>query len=187
MKNTAAGWGAARNYRVFIWERFAGIRGTRGLAAGTWGDLRGLMQIADLTSRNMAAPRLDRRRAAEPVRRTSSAALRRRFRRALEKGQSTDSRGDVSRETIVISFCFSRNDSSFRPETRPSPLYCVILRSLRRRISARGEWVGLEIGRFFASLRMTSWRRNGTCSSRNSVKKFHVKQFLIPNLPATNN
>ncbi|MBQ3954710.1 MAG: hypothetical protein II680_02385, partial [Clostridia bacterium] len=74
MKNTAAGWGAARNYQVFIWERFAGMDGTRGLAAGTWGDLRGLMQIADLTSRNMAATRLDRRRAAEPVRRTSSAA-----------------------------------------------------------------------------------------------------------------
>ena len=70
MKNTAAGWGAARNYRVFIWERFAGMDGTRGLAAGTWGDLRGLMQIADLKSRNMAATRLGRRRAAEPVRRT---------------------------------------------------------------------------------------------------------------------
>ncbi len=35
-------------------------------------------------------------------------------------------------------------------EIRPSPLFFVILRSLRRRISARGGWVGLEAGRFFA-------------------------------------
>ena len=76
----------------------------------------------------------------------------------------------------MISFCFSRNDSSFRPETRPSPLYCVILRSLRRRISARGGWVGLEAGRFFASLRMTTWRRNETYSGRFFGRMFHVKQ-----------
>jgi len=35
---------------------------------------RALLQIADLTSRNMAATRLDRRRAVEPVRRINPAA-----------------------------------------------------------------------------------------------------------------
>ena len=49
----------------------------RSFEAGEWGDLRELLQIADLTSRNMAATRIDRRRAVEPVRRINPAALRR--------------------------------------------------------------------------------------------------------------
>ena len=73
-------------FLFYEWERiarFAGIRKTRGLEAETGSGLRASFQIADGMSRNMKTTRLDRRSAVEPVRRTSSAALRRRFRRAF--------------------------------------------------------------------------------------------------------
>ena len=42
---SASGRRAVRDFRFFVWERFAGMEGTRVFSAGTWSDLRGLLQI----------------------------------------------------------------------------------------------------------------------------------------------
>ena len=89
----------------------------------------------------------------------------------IEKGQSAGSRDDVSRETIVISFCFPETILHSNRKPRPSPLFFVILRSLRRRISARGGWVGLEAGRFFADSTTASVRTTVSVRQNDNVKR----------------
>ena len=46
-----------RDFRVFIWERFAGMEGTRGFEAVTGSDPRGPRQSADLTGETLGQPR----------------------------------------------------------------------------------------------------------------------------------
>ena len=81
-----------------------------------WGDARAFsrrmgrfpraLTDSDMTSRNMETPSHGLRSCSRNMRR-QVCGLRQRFRRALEEGQSAGGRDDVSRETIVISFCFS--------------------------------------------------------------------------------
>jgi len=52
-------------FMFFIWERFAGIRKTRRLESKTGSASSRAFADSEMTSRNMAATRLDRRRAAE--------------------------------------------------------------------------------------------------------------------------
>ncbi|MBQ3862113.1 MAG: hypothetical protein II779_16435, partial [Clostridia bacterium] len=49
-------------------------------------------------------------------------------------------------------------------------LFFVILRSLRRRISARGGWVGLEVGRFFADSTTVSVRTTALVRQNDNVR-----------------
>ena len=112
------------------------------------------------TSRRMEPTTLDRRTCSRNMRR-QVCGLRRRFRRALEEGQSAADRGDVSRETFLHSGRL----------TPIVPLFFVILRSLRRRISARGGWVGLEAGRFFADSTTASVRQNDNVKTEWDVRR----------------
>ena len=98
--------------------------------------------------------------------------LRRRFSRALEEGQSAEDRDDVSRETIL-------RCGQLTPVV---PLLVVIPRSLRRRISARGEWVGLEAGRFFTDSTTALVRQNDKVRAGWDVRRPdenpHKKPFV---------
>ena len=97
---------AVLDLRFFVWERFAGIQGTRGLVSKT----------GSLSSRAFADCRLNEPEHGDNLARSvvvqpkhaqnKFCGLRRRFRRALEEGQCAGGRDVVSRETIVISFCF---------------------------------------------------------------------------------
>ena len=63
----------------------------------------------------------------------------------------SDSGAHWKRDNVQgIGMMFHLKQSRFRTIAPTVPLFFVILRSLRRRISARGGWVGLEAGRFFA-------------------------------------
>ncbi len=99
------------------------------------------------------------------MRRINPAALRQRFRRALK--------GDKVRS---IGMMFHVKHSSFRTAAPIVPLFFAILRSLRRRISARGGWLALKLGDSSLTLRMTNWRRNETVSVRSDGKGQRVSR-----------
>ena len=88
----------------------------------------------------------------------------------IEKGQSAGDRDDVSRETIVIRSVFPETILHFVRLTPIVSLLVVILRSLRRRISARGKWVGLVVGRFFADSTTALVRTTVSVRQNDKVK-----------------
>ncbi len=91
MRAVRIGGCAVRGFSVFEWERFAGMEGTRVSVSKTGSASSRTSADTEMTSRNMAATRLDRRRTVEPMRR-QVCGLRQRFRRALGTGRADGKR-----------------------------------------------------------------------------------------------
>ncbi|MBQ3861000.1 MAG: hypothetical protein II779_10745, partial [Clostridia bacterium] len=90
----------------------------------------------------------------------------------IGRGTKCGGSDDVSRETIL----------RFGQLTPVVPILVVILRCLRRRISARGEWVGLDAGRFFTDSITALVRQNDKVKAewdmRRPNENPHKKPFV---------
>ena len=187
------------NLRFFGWERFAGIRRTRGsvsktgsLSSRAFADCRSDERNMETTSRGLCL-------CSRNMRRINPAASRRRFNRAYKRGQSRGGRDDVSRETILG---FSVRQAAARPVSpplchsdAPTQSYC------QRRIFALDLQAVVSVGRQSSFLLRESSDYNCGCmmkrkdsssqAPQNDKEKrnagaaalngemFHVKQFII--------